>query len=226
MRYVIYIRVSTKEQGESHLGLDSQLRRCRAYVTSHGGEVMAVFKEIASGGYQAHRPVAMEAIASCKARATTLLVSELDRLGRSLAFLTTVRQEGVMVESVHHGAMSTMVFGMYATMAERERELISLRTKAGMARAREAGVTLGSPAGFGDAGQAANATRRKDAADYHAKVLRIVAAGREEGNGYRQIAERLQHYGFTTQTGQPYTDARLRKLMSEAVPKKLGSNSP
>lgn len=212
--YVIYMRVSTVEQAATHLGLDSQLRRCHEYVTKKGGHLIGSYEEVASGGFKTPRPICLAAIAKCKTTGATLLISELDRLGRSLAFLTMVRQQGIAIESVQHGTMSTMVFGMYATMAERERELISTRTKAGMARAREAGIRLGSPVGFknGSTQNRANQDRREQAASHHAAAIRVLKVGRLDGETFEVIAERLGKYEFKTQSGLPYTAAKLRQL--------------
>lgn len=212
--YVIYTRVSTAEQAATHLGLDSQLRRCHEYVTKKGGYLLDSFEEVASGGFKTARPVCLAAIAKCRSTGATLLISELDRLGRSLAFLTMVRQQGISIESVQHGTMSTMVFGMYATMAEREREIISTRTKAGMARAREAGVRLGSPAGFKtqNAQNKANQERHDQAANHHAAALRVLKVGRRDGETFEIVAQRLMKYEFKTQRGLPYTAAKLRQL--------------
>jgi DNA invertase Pin-like site-specific DNA recombinase len=81
----------------------------------------------------------------------TLVVWKLDRLGRNLRHLVntihdlTERGVGLKVLSGHGAAIDTatpagkLVFGIFAALAEFERELISERTRAGLASARARG---------------------------------------------------------------------------------------
>ncbi|WP_454019706.1 recombinase family protein [Azospirillum sp. Marseille-Q6669] len=85
----------------------------------------------------------------------TLVVWKLDRLGRDLRHLVntvhdlTVRGIGLMVLTGHGAAIDTttasgkLVFGIFAALAEFERELIAERTRAGLAAARARGRTGG-----------------------------------------------------------------------------------
>jgi DNA invertase Pin-like site-specific DNA recombinase len=87
----------------------------------------------------------------------TLLVWKLDRLGRSLKHLINViddlsaRKIGFRVLSGHGANIDTttaqgrLVFGIFAALAEFERDLISERTKAGLASARARGREGGRP---------------------------------------------------------------------------------
>jgi DNA invertase Pin-like site-specific DNA recombinase len=87
----------------------------------------------------------------------TLVVWKLDRLGRDLRHLVntvhdlTQRSIGFKVLTGHGAAIDTttpagkLVFGIFAALAEFERELISERTKAGLASARARGRRGGAP---------------------------------------------------------------------------------
>ncbi|MGP5049643.1 recombinase family protein, partial [Glutamicibacter ardleyensis] len=87
----------------------------------------------------------------------TLLVWKLDRLGRDLRHLVntvhdlTERGIGLKVLTGEGSAIDTttasgkLVFGIFAALAEFERELISERTKAGLASARARGHKGGRP---------------------------------------------------------------------------------
>jgi DNA invertase Pin-like site-specific DNA recombinase len=87
----------------------------------------------------------------------TLVVWKLDRLGRDLRHLVntvydlTQRGIGFKVLTGHGAAIDTttpagkLVFGIFAALAEFERELISERTKAGLASARARGRRGGAP---------------------------------------------------------------------------------
>jgi len=90
-------------------------------------------------------------------RGDTLLIWKLDRLGRDLRHLVntvhdlTTRDIGLKVLSGHGAAIDTttaagkLVFGIFAALAEFERELIAERTLAGLAAARARGRKGGRP---------------------------------------------------------------------------------
>ena len=212
IKYIIYIRVSTQAQGVSHLGLDAQLRECKQYVSRRNGKILTIYEEIKSGSHTSNRPIVLEAIAHAKKDDAVLLVARLDRLGRSQAFLTSVRQSGIKIESVEHGAMSTMLFGIYAAISEHERELISSRTKAGLAQAKLNGVVLGRHT-WGSAHIKPNDNRHKQADEHHKAALHIMLDARKEGESYKSIVAKLDRYNLRTQNGNQYTDVHLRKLM-------------
>lgn len=214
MKYVVYIRVSTQAQGQSHLGLDAQLKECKSYIDKRSGKLLKVYEEVKSGSHQSVRPIVMEAIEHSKREQAILLVARLDRLGRSQAFLTFVRQSGVLIESVEHGKMSTMLFGIYAAIAEHERELISKRTKDGLAQARKNGVQLGRR-DWGDAAVKPNARRKKVAEEHNQGALQILIDSRRAGETYSTIASKLERYNFRTQSGSVYSEVRLRQMMSK-----------
>lgn len=216
-KYVVYTRVSTIAQGESHLGLDAQVRDCKEYVSRRKGKIVKMFEEVASGSKSTKRPLVLEAIDCAQTNNAVLLVARLDRLGRSQAFLTSVRESGVKIESVEHGAMGTMLFGIYAAISEHERELISNRTKAGLAQAKKNGVKLGRCT-WGDSYKISNEKRRLDAETHHKQALNVTIDSRKAGESYETIASKLERYNIRTQTGCLYTPTALRKLMSRYSP--------
>ncbi|WAG17857.1 recombinase family protein (plasmid) [Burkholderia gladioli] len=137
-----YARVSTEEQC-----LDLQLRGltlagCDEIVTDHG-----------FSGQRHDRPGLLQLLARVSA-GDTIVVWRLDRLGRSLSQLVqlmeTLRRQEVhfasTTEMIDTGSPTGMfIFHMIAALAEFERALISERTRAGMAAARERGSKVGRP---------------------------------------------------------------------------------
>lgn len=210
-KYVIYIRVSTDAQGVSHLGLDAQKRACETYVKQQKGVIIAIFEEVQSGtDKRSRRPIIMQAIEVVKQTPAILLVAKLDRLGRSQTFLSTVRDMGIQIESCDHGQMGTMIFGIYATLAQVEAELISKRTKAALEQAKKHGVKLGNPNGWRSV--AKSDVNRNEALKHHAVVLRIISDSKKKGETYQMIADKLSTYGMVTQTGIPYTKEKLANI--------------
>ena len=143
-----YMRVS-KSDGSQTLDLQ------RDALRAAGVEAQYVYEDHASGS-QDDRP-GLEAMLKALREGDTLVVWKLDRLGRNLRHLVntvhdlTQRGVGFKVLTGHGASIDTttpsgkLVFGIFAALAEFERELISERTKAGLASARARGRKGGAP---------------------------------------------------------------------------------
>lgn len=145
-KYSIYIRVSTTRQGESHLGLEAQIKTCTDYITSVGGEVDEIFSDVQSGKSR-NRKGLWDAITHCKSTGQTLVFAKLDRLARDVEFTFKVKNTGINIYFCDMPVCNTMVLGVFAAVAEYERELISCRTKAALKAKKARGCKLGRPKG-------------------------------------------------------------------------------
>jgi Resolvase, N terminal domain len=94
MKIVSYLRVSTRQQGISGLGLDAQLVAIDAYAVQRHAKVIDTFTEIESGKVNA-RPELAKALHLAKVTGATLVIAKLDRLSRNAAFLLALRDSGV-----------------------------------------------------------------------------------------------------------------------------------
>ena len=142
MKYVCYYRVSTQKQGKSGLGLDAQKEIVDNYLTRVNGKKIADYVEVMSGANQ-YRPKLDEAIDKCKLDEAILIVAKLDRLSRDLHFITTLQKERIKFVCADNPDANTLTINLLATVAQYERELISKRTKEGLAQAKKRGVKLG-----------------------------------------------------------------------------------
>lgn len=140
--YIGYARVSTEDQH-----LDLQIQALEAAGCAR------IFRDHGVSGAQKKRPGLSKALASLTA-GDVLVVWKLDRLGRSLPHLVEVinglREAGIGFRSLQEmidttSAGGRFYFHMLAALAEFERELISERTKAGMAAAKNNGKHVGRP---------------------------------------------------------------------------------
>lgn len=127
-KYVIYLRVSTKRQGSSGLGLEAQRKMCTDLIEREGGELVREFQDIESGKSRT-RPGLWNAIDFCKAQGCTLVIAKLDRLARDVEFTFKVIGTGIQIRFVDMPVMNTMILGVFASVAQYERELIMQRTK-------------------------------------------------------------------------------------------------
>ena len=137
-----YARVSTDEQN-----LELQLHALKEAGCD------SIFKDHGISGAAIDRSGLTRALARA-GQGDVLVVWKLDRLGRSLPHLVEVinglRESGVGFRSLQEQIDTTSAggrfyFHMLAALAEFERELISERTKAGMASARRRGKHIGRP---------------------------------------------------------------------------------
>ena len=80
MKIISYIRVSTKAQGESGLGLEAQQGAVQALARERRGKIVAEYREVETGKRK-DRPGLLKALAHAKRSKATLVVAKLDRLG-------------------------------------------------------------------------------------------------------------------------------------------------
>jgi DNA invertase Pin-like site-specific DNA recombinase len=142
-----YLRVSTREQGRSGLGLAAQRSEVETFGKREGFTVTAWHQDIQTGaGTDALllRPGLATALKEARARRCPLIVSRLDRLSRNVHFIA-----GLMEHTVHFVVAALgrdcddFTLHIYASLAEQERKMISERCKAAAAVAKRNGKKFG-----------------------------------------------------------------------------------
>ena len=86
--FVVYYRVSTKQQRRSGLGLLAQQDSARRYIKANPGRVLVELTEIESGRSK-DRPQLKEALRLCRVYSAKLIIARLDRLARSVAMIAS-----------------------------------------------------------------------------------------------------------------------------------------
>jgi len=109
-----------------------------------GAEVIAEFQDVESGR-KADRTGLAAALAMCRTKRATLLIAKLDRLARSVAFISNLMEGGVDFVAADMPSVNRLTVHVLAAVAEHEREMISQRTKAALAAAKVRGTRLGNP---------------------------------------------------------------------------------
>jgi DNA invertase Pin-like site-specific DNA recombinase len=143
----IYARVSTHNE--------MQLDELRAYCKKRGWDVAGEFVDKGISGAKEHRPALDRLLSLCRKRTIdAVVVYRYDRFARSLRQLVNALEEfralGIDFLSLHEGTDTStpngrLVFGIFASIAEFERELIRDRVRSGLAAARRKGKRLGRP---------------------------------------------------------------------------------
>jgi DNA invertase Pin-like site-specific DNA recombinase len=219
MKFVSYCRVSTQRQGESGLGLEAQDAAVAAYVASNGGVVVERFVEVESGR-KSDRPELHRALALCRAIGAVLLVAKLDRLARSVRFISEVMDSKVEIKACDIPSASRMVLHILAAVAEEESRAISARTKAALTAAKARGVRLGNPRliGGGDAAMSAKGVEANQSAaiEYAQRVAPFIRDAKAAGaTSLRALAQALTARGVKTRTGKTtWFPAQVRNVLA------------
>ncbi|MGO9018057.1 MAG: recombinase family protein [Syntrophobacteraceae bacterium] len=154
----------------------------------------------------------------------TLIVSELSRLGRSVGELCQIVdslikkevkliaiKQNTVINGKHDIASKTMVT-MFALMADIERDLISQRTKNGLAVAKARGKKLGNPNLPKD-----NLKRQENAQAFSDTLRPILEGFKKTGMTQRQIVAELNKLGIKARLGGQWS-----LIQVQAVLKRLG----
>ena len=207
-KFVSYYRVSTDRQGKSGLGIEAQRAAVETYLNGGDWKVVAEFTETESGK-RSDRPELDKALAYARLHKCALVVSKVDRLTRSLAFLSRLLEAGVDVRFADlpqiEGATGRFMLQQMAAVAELEAGLISARTKAALAAAKRRGQKLGGDRGVKPSAQtrtkalaAVQKRANERAADVAPAIAEIIAAG---AASLREIAAGLNERGIPTTRG-------------------------
>ncbi|MCE4226753.1 recombinase family protein [Methylobacterium sp. C25] len=224
-RFVSYLRVSTDRQGRSGLGLEAQRAAVASYLNGGSWSLVAEFVEVESGR-NADRPELARALALCRAHRAALVVAKVDRLARSQAFLSNLLAAGIEIRFCDlpqiEGPTGRFLLQQMMSVAELEAGLISARTKAALAAAKERGQKLGGARGrVGTAVDTAKARAVRAAkADVRADDLAPIMS-RLDPDGtasLRGLAAALTAEGIETPSGRgawtPTAVLRLKQRLS------------
>lgn len=189
-KFVAYYRVSTTRQGRSGLGLQAQQDAVHSFIRAAGGRVLDAFTEVESGKRN-ERPELQKALRRAKVSGARLIIAKMDRLSRNASFLLNLRDSGVRFMAADLPNADETIVGIMAVMAQREREIIGLRTAEALAVARrrlsEQGRTLGNPNG-------ASALRRAGKGNV-AALARIAVAATARAEEYRETLDDIDPDG-------------------------------
>jgi DNA invertase Pin-like site-specific DNA recombinase len=221
---IAYVRVSTSKQGRSGLGLEAQQEVLNRFAEAEGLELVRTFVEVETGkGGDAleRRPQLAAALAEARRRRCSIGVAKLDRLSRDVHFISGLMAHKVPFVVAELGAdVDPFILHLFAALAEKERALIGVRTKAALAAAKARGVRLGNPR-LDEARKAAHkaaAAANEAAAERHAAtVLPIIREIKRAGaRTLREIAEALNARGVATARGGQWYATTVSNVLARA----------
>ena len=220
-----YIRVSTKRQGRSGLGLEAQQEALRGYQQEHGGRMLATYREVESGKH-ADRPELARALAHAKRSGATLVVAKLDRLSRNAGFLLTLQASGLPMIFLDLPGANEFTVGVMALVAQHEARLISERTRAALQAYKRRGGKLGAALpqcrnltshACAKGRRAASKAISEGARQAYADLLPTMQEWRAAGMSQQAIADRLNEEGQTTRRGKPWNQVQVLRVLDRAA---------
>lgn len=218
-KFVAYYRTSTKTQ---LLGLEAQKAAVGAFLKGTiGATLVAEYAEQESGRNN-KRPQLLEALRTARVMNAVLVVAKTDRLTRNVAFLMNLLEANVRFVAVDNPHMDRTMVSICAVIAQREAELISIRTKAALSSLKLAGKRLGCPLPITraciEAGAAASRkVRTAKAAAWREDILQLVENAYRQGGSYKRAAEILNAKGVPARRGGEWTMGQVWPVLNRKV---------
>jgi DNA invertase Pin-like site-specific DNA recombinase len=218
---ISYLRVSTAQQGKSGLGIEGQRAAMLAFASANGFEIVGEYVEVETGkGSDAldRRPQLVAALAKAKRLGCAVGVAKLDRLSRDVHFISGLMSHRVPFIVADLGAdADPFMLHLFAALAEKERAMISSRTKAALAAAKARGQRLGNPK-LEAARETANSARVKSADNFAAGILPAIVEIRATGaTTLRAIAHALNRRGYKTPRGCEWAAMSVKYAIDRAA---------
>jgi len=219
---VAYFRVSTERQGRSGLGLDAQRERCAAFAVQNGFEVVEAFTEVETGKESDaldRRPQLAAALTAAKRRRCAVLVAKLDRLSRDVHFIAGLMVQRVPFLVAELGAdVDSFMLHIYAALAEKERRMISERTRAALAARKRQGAQLGNPTNLDEAGRAGAMATAMAARRFAENVVPVIRQVQGSGvTSLRGIAAVLDARGIRTTRGGKWAATQVKAVLARSA---------
>ncbi|HEY2476800.1 MAG TPA: recombinase family protein [Candidatus Cybelea sp.] len=223
-KVVSYIRVSTQRQGQSGLGLEAQQAAIAQYCQANGYELLQEFREIESGRNN-ERPILRKAIAKTKAARALLVIAKLDRLARSVHFVSGLMEQ-VDFRACDYPDKDPFMLHVRAAFSEEECRRISQRTREALAAAKARGTLLGAAnprcrsLTQENRLKGATASGKRTAAAAREANYEATSIARElhrEGMALRAIAAELELRGVSTRTGAHWSHVQVLRLLRRAA---------
>lgn len=221
--YCAYFRTSTDSHkaGKSKskgLGLQAQQLIVRHYAKDN---LVKEFTEIKSAKNISDRPVLKEAIDYCIQNNCWLIVAKLDRLSRNVDDVRLVHQQLnkkiTFCDIPSDGETDLFTITLFAAFAERERELISLRTSQALKAKIEKEGKWQKPSDLILSGELAMRAKKanKEKALNNENTIRareVITSRLKEGLSYSEIAEILNGSKHRTPAGKEFRATQVQRI--------------
>lgn len=211
-QYISYLRVSTKGQKKSGLGLEAQRAVIQHYISLEESIIIREVIESESGKDIDNRPGLTNAIQECASMGYTLIVAKLDRLSRNVEHIFRIHNRlGEKFRSCDMPTTDSLTLSIYAGLAQREREIISIRTKQALAAKKARGEKLGNIKNLSHEGRKAGSKAMKEKAIIKNQIAKLLVS-KCGGMTLEAIAKELNNNGVRTSKGKLFHKTSVLRL--------------
>lgn len=215
---IAYYRASKSEQTNS---IEVQRNQMNEFIKKHGDTYFLAkeYFELHSGRDRKRIELA-KAIKHCTDHNCTLAFTKIDRLSRVASHLLHIRDSGLNLICLDMPELNTLTFGIFATIAQHERELISHRTKAALAIVKQ-NKKLGNPKGWKEVQEKAQNKRKESRliwlnSNESDRAKNIIEILRKNGNkSLNEIARNLNFQNIHTQRGGKWQSSLVKKFIAD-----------
>lgn len=213
-KYIGYVRTST---GKQNLGLEEQQTQILDFVSNNNDELIEIIIEQESGKNNIRRGLEM-ALDKCSKYGYTLLFTKLDRLTREVEFLFAIRNRGVKLRCIALPELNTLTLGIFGTMAQYEREMISTRTKRALGELKKT-KTLGTIANLTNDGRqkGTEVVKQQRVENENWRRAKTFIEHFQMKNGYlnlTEVSKLLNENGYKTRRGCLFTPTIVKRLIA------------
>ena len=210
-----YIRVSTRQQGRSGLGLSAQERCIQEFCEKEGLELLQIFTEVQSGKDD-DRPVLNEAMKYASRTGALICVAKLDRLSRKVSFISNLMETGecAFVSCELGRSVEPFMLHIWSAFAEAEAAKISRRTKVALEAKKATGWQAGNPR-IAEVAKLGRAQRTRVADEFALKLAPVVRGFQANGvSTLSGLAANLNQAGVKTVRGGKWSATAVKRLLT------------
>jgi site-specific DNA recombinase len=219
-----YVRVSTKDQADFGVSLETQTEKVRAMAVVQGTELTEVIIDAGESAKSLDRPGMARLLALVDAGAVdTVIIAKLDRLTRSVKDLAELLERftrrGVSLVSVAESldtgtAAGRLVLNIMVSVSQWEREAIGERTRDAMHHKRAAGERVGTlPFGYRLAADRVHLEPEPREQEALTRLREL----RDAGYTLAEVAEELNAQGYQTRRGTPWRLQYVADVLKKAA---------
>jgi DNA invertase Pin-like site-specific DNA recombinase len=194
------------------LGLEAQRAIIAHYTSLEESIIIREVLEAESGKDTDNRPGLINAIQVCETLGYILIVARLDRLSRNVEHIFRIHNRlGDLFRSCDLPTTDSLTLSIFAGLAQREREIISIRTKQALAAKKARGEKLGTLKNLNREGRkAGNRVRIEKATSKNQMAKSLI--GKCHGMTLAAIAAELNNNGFRTSQGKKFHKTTVMRL--------------
>lgn len=217
-----YVRVSTISQDIDKFSINGQITQIKEYCQFHGYEVFDIYADRGVSGKTMNRPELQRMLKDAKeGKLDCVMIYKTSRLARNTSDLLTI-VEGLHKQNVEFFSLSEnmkfdsnsgkLLLQILASFSEFERNNIAEGAFMGQLRRSQEGYYQGNlPLAYD---KIPDSKHELMINQHEANIVKYIFESYAKGHGYRKIANALNHKGYVTKKGNPFSISAVTYILS------------